>query len=467
MAVIKKLFASSLALAGVVGLLLLGGVIFNGTVSAVTSAHWGKPDPTQTRADQLVVEGRNVFRFDTFGDEAVWGGVFGLHKAIEGSKFGGIGAGISPKQALALGLKVDATAIPRNVQQAIKHGRVDLDDPAVTLTLLKLNAVVGVKGFFNDDGSLSSVGITCAVCHSTVDDSFAPGIGNRLDGWPNQDLNVGAIAAAAPNLKPYEDLLGVDEATVKAVLNGWGPGFYNAELNVDGKAIGPDGTSHSATTRIPSAFGKDGQNLHTWGGGWGTVTYWNAYVAITQMHGIGNFRDERLDDPTKYPVAAKAGFGHITPYVGSGILPVPEKSTGLPDQTTEALRSLDFYQRALPVPEPPKGSFDPAAAKRGEMVFNGQGKCTNCHLGSIGSAPGYNAVKPAEICTDAFHANRAPDGTYVIAPLQALFTRSKRGFYHDGRFPTLLAVVNHYNSCFNLGLTAREKGDLVEFLKSR
>jgi hypothetical protein len=478
MTILKKLILSTIAVAGIAALLLLGSVLVNGTVSAMTGTRAAaSADPTQRRADALVAQGRRVFRFDTFGDQAVWGGALGLHKAIEGSKFGGVGRGISPKTALALGLKVDATAIPKKVAAAIKAGKVNLDDPAVTLTLLKLNAVVGVKGFFNKNGSLSSVGITCAICHSTVDDSFAPGIGKRLDGWPAQDLNVGAIVAAAPNLKPLENLLGVDEATVKKVLNGWGPGFYNAELNMDGKAVGPDPshanepnapmTPHGATTRIPSAFGKDGQNLHTWGGGWGTVTYWNSYVAVTQMHGIGNFVDPRLDDAKKYPLAAKNGFGHIFPYVGSAVLPVPDKNPGLRDQATEAMRSLDFYQRALPAPKPPKGSFNQAAAKRGEAVFNGQGKCASCHMGSIGSRPGYNAVKPAEICTDAFHANRAPDGTYVIPPLQALFTRSKRGFYHDGRYPTLLDVVNHYDSCFKLSLNGQQKTDLVEYLKSR
>jgi hypothetical protein len=343
---------------------------------------------------------------------------------------------------------------------------VNLDDPAVTLTLLKLNAVVGVKGFFNKNGSLDSVGITCAVCHSTVDDSFAPGIGKRLDGWPNQDLNVGAIVAAAPNLKPLEDSLHVDEATLKKVLLGWGPGKFNAELDLDGKATGPDGTPASAATRIPSAFGKDGQNLHTWEGGWGSISYWNAFVANLEMHGMGNFLDSRLDNKAKFPLAAAAKFGHTHPYVGEGVLPVPAQSSG-PDQITEALRALDFYQRALPVPKPPKGSFDPAAAKRGSVVFSGPGKCAGCHMGSLGSAPGYNAVSPSQICTDSFQADRGPDGTYVIAPLQALFTRSKRGFYHDGRYKTLMDVVNHYDSCFKLGLTTQQKSDLVEYLKSR
>ncbi|HZR96743.1 MAG TPA: hypothetical protein VFA56_13685 [Gaiellaceae bacterium] len=465
MPVLRKLAASAAVAAGGAALLLLGSVLFNGTVSAMTSRSAAHADPTTARAARLVAEGRNVFRYDTFGDEAVWGGVLGLQKAIEGSKLGGVGPGVSPKTALALGLKVDATKIPKKVAAAIKAGKVNLDDPATTVSLLKLNAVVGVRGFFKQ-GHLDSVGITCAVCHSTVDDSFAPGIGRRLDGWPNQDLNVGAIVAAAPNLKPLEDALQADPATVKKVLMGWGPGFFNAELNLDGKAVGPDGTPRSAATRIPSAFGKDGQNLHTWEGGWGSVTYWNAFVANLEMHGTGNFFDPRLDDKKRFPIAAAAKFGHTRPYVGEGVLPAPSQAQA-PDRVTEALRSLDFYQHSLPVPKPPKGSFDAAAAARGKAVFNGAGTCSSCHMGSLGTAPGYNAVKPSQICIDSFAADRGPDGTYTIAPLQALFTRSKRGFYHDGRFKTLLDVVNHYDSCFNLRLTTQQKSDLVEYLKSR
>ena len=430
-------------LAGV-GAYAFGSLLLTGTFSGFAAIGRTK-QPTTARADRLVARGRNVFRYDTFGDQAVWGGVLGLHKAIEGAKLGGVGGGVSPKTALALGLKVDSTKIPAKVAAAIKARKVNLDDPAVTVTLLKLNAVVGVRGFFSKQGKLGSVGITCAVCHSTVDNSFAPGIGRRLDGWPNQDLNVGAIVAAAPNLKPLEDALHANEATVKKVLLGWGPGFFNAELNLDGKALGPDGTSHSAATRIPSAFGKDGQNLHTWEGGWGSVTYWNAFVANLEMHGQGNFFDPRLDDKARFPIAAAARFGHTRPYVGEGVLPVPAKAQA-PDRVTEALRALDFYQHALPVPRPPKSSFDAAAARRGRQVFYGQGRCGSCHMGSLGSAPGYNAVRPSAICTDSFAADRGPDGTYTIAPLQALFTRSKRGFYHDGRFKTLLDVVNHYDS---------------------
>ena len=458
--IVKRCGFTLAALAVGYAVLAQFGFLHNGVAGAA-----GRPARISS-ADRLVAQGRNVFRNDTFGDQAVWGGVLGLHKAIEGAKLGGVGPGVSPKTALALGLKVDATKIPAKVAAAIKAGKVNLGDPAVTVTLLKLNAVVGVKGYFTKNGTLSSLGITCALCHSTVDNSFAPGIGKRLDGWPNQDLNVGAIVAAAPNLKPLQDALGVDEATVKKVLNGWGPGFFNAELNLDGKAVGPDGTPKSAATRIPSAFGKDGQNLHTWEGGWGSVTYWNAFVANLEMHGMGNFMDARLDDKAKFPIAAAAGFGHTHPYVGEGVLAVPPKAQGR-DVITDALRALDFYQHALPVPRPPRGSFDPAAAKRGDAVFNGAGKCSSCHMGSLGSAPGYNAVKPSQICIDAFAANRGPDGTYTIAPLQALFTRSKRGFYHDGRFKTLLDVVNHYDTCMNLHLSAQQKSDLVQYLKSR
>jgi mono/diheme cytochrome c family protein len=465
MAAARRLFRSLVALVGLAFVLLLGGMVVNGTVSAVTYRDTASGDPAQAKADQLVAEGRQVFRDETFGDEAVWSGVLGLQKLIEGSRFGGVGAGISPKQALALGLKVDATAIPPDVAAAIKAGKVNLDDPATTLTLLKLNAVVGLKASFDPDGSLKTIGVTCASCHSTVDDSFAPGIGNRLDGWPNQDLNVGAIVASVPNLTPLEDALHANAATVKKVLMSWGPGMFDAELNLDGKAFRPDGKP--AATRIPSAFGKDGQNLHTWEGGWGTVTYWNAFVANLEMHGIGNFFDPRLDNRAKFPIAAKARFGHTHPYVGEGVLPVPAKSTGMADRTTEKLRALHLYQLALPVPKPPAGSFDAAAAARGESIFNGPGKCANCHMGSIGAEPGYNAHRPSAICTDSFQADRGPDGTYVTAPLQALFTRSKRGFYHDGRYPTLMAVVRHYKSCFHLGLTGQQMNDLVEYLKSR
>src|SRR5690349_8059990 len=223
-------------------------------------------------SQDLVSQGKQIFRFDTFGDEDFWGGALKLHQAIEGSQFGGVGPGVSPATALAVGSKVDVQALPSSLESKLKKGQVNLNNPAVTLALLKLNAVVGITGFFNSDGSLSSIGIQCALCHSTVDDSFAPGIGNRLDGWANRDLNVGAIIALSPNLSPLQNLLGVDRGTVVAVLNSWGPGKFDAELVLDGKAFNPqqvtDGvvteTNVPGATLIPPAFGLAGVNLHTW-----------------------------------------------------------------------------------------------------------------------------------------------------------------------------------------------------------
>ena len=239
-------------------------------------------------------QGKQIFRYDTFGDEVYWTDKLKLHNAIQGSKFGGVGPGVSPKTALAVGLKVDMDALPQTLVNQIKQGKVNLDDPATTLALIKLDAVLGVKGTFNPNGSLKAVGLTCAVCHSTVDDAFAPGIGHRLDGWSNQDLNVGAIVSLAPDLSALTSLLGVDEATVKTVLASWGPGKFDAELNLDGKAFRPDGKT--AAVLIPPAFGMAGVNLHTWGGGWGGVTYWNAYVANLELQGQGTFFDARLND---------------------------------------------------------------------------------------------------------------------------------------------------------------------------
>ena len=403
-------------------------------------------------ANRMMEEGKQIFRFDTFGSEDFWGGKLRLHESIAGQKLGGVGGGVSPKTALSLGLKVDAEALPAALIAQIKAGQVDLDDPATTLALLKLNSVVGVTGFFGDDGKLRSVGIQCAICHSTVDDSFAPGIGKRLDGWGNRDLNIGAIVATAPNLQPFSDLLGVDVATVKKVLNGWGPGRYDAELNMDGKAMRPDGTI--AATMMPSAFGLAGVTEHTWTGGWGTVTYWNAYVANTQMYGKGTFIDSRLNDPKQYPVAAKAGWGRKRDAV---------------DRITAKLPALHFYQLAMPVPKAPPGSFNTAAAQRGQMLFNGSAKCSTCHVPPIFTEPGYNLHTGEEIGIDNFQADRGPARRYVTTPLRALFDMNKihkGGFYHDGRFATLADVVEHYDGHLNLNLSAEQKKDLIEYLKS-
>src|SRR6266511_364456 len=351
MRAVKRVARVGVTLGVVAALVLVAGVVVNGTVSAVTQTnrpHAMNPDLS------LVTKGRQIFRYDTFGDQAFWGGALQLHRAVEGAKNGGVGSGVSPKTALSVGLKVDAAKIPKKVAGAIKAGKVDLDDPKTTLALLKLNAVVGVKGFFTKGGQLSSLGITCAVCHSTVDDSFAKGIGRRLDGWPNRDLNVGAIVGLAPNKKPLTDLLGVDEATVNKVLASWGAGKFDATLLMDGKGFRPDGKT--AATLIPPAFGLAGINLHTWTG-WGSVTHWNAFVANLEMHGKGIFFDPRLNDATQFPVAARAGFGNVR----NG-----------PDRITPKLAALQVYQLALLAPTPPKHSFDRASAARDKVIFNDQ-----------------------------------------------------------------------------------------------
>jgi len=396
----------------------------------------------------MIAKGRRTFRFDTFADEAFWGDTLHLHQAIVGAKLGGVGPGVSPKTALSVGLKVDVDALPADVVNALKLGQVNLDDPATTVALLKLNSVVGLTGFFGEQGNLRSVGIQCALCHSTVDNSFAPGIGHRLDGWANRDLNVGAIVALAPNLQPVAELLGVDEATVRSVLNSWGPGHFDAALLIDGKAFRPDGKT--AATLIPPAFGLAGVNLHTWTG-WGSVTHWNAFVANLEMHGKGTFYDPRLNDAAQFPVAARAGFGNVR---------------NNPDLITSKLGSLHFYQLAIPAPVPPAGSFNEQAAERGQQIFQGAAKCANCHVPPLFTEPGWNMHTPSEIGVDDFQANRAPDKAYRTPPLKGLWTHTKGGFYHDGRFATLLDVVNHYDQFFALDLTREQKNDLIEYLKS-
>lgn len=415
------------------------------------------PDETSTNANDasntqhalgMIEEGKRIFRYDTFGSEAFWGDRLQLHKAIAGEKNGGVGPGVSPNTALSVGLKVDADAIPPALAGQITAGEVDLDDPATTIALLKLNAVVGVTAFANPDGSVRSMGIQCALCHSTVDDSFAPGIGKRLDGWANRDLNVGAIVSLAPDVSYFTTTLGVDEATLKKVLASWGPGRYDAELDKDGKAMRPDGKQ--AGTLIPPAFGLAGVNLATWTG-FGSVTYWNAYVAGTQMHGAATFVDPRFNNSEQYPVAAKTRSGN---------------TRNKPDRTTEKLAALHFYQLSIPAPKAPAGSYDAAAFERGKAVFEGQGGCATCHVPPLYTEPGHNLHSPAEIGIDAFQADRSPTHMYRTAPLAGLWTHQKGGFYHDGRFATLLDVVNHYDGHLRTALTATEKAELVEYLKS-
>jgi hypothetical protein len=399
-------------------------------------------------ASDLLTRGRQIFRFDTFGDEAFWGGTLRLHEAIEGARFGGVGPGLTPAAALQAGLKVDAEALSPSTLNAIRQGRVNLNDPAVTLALLDANAIVGVTARRAGTGALRSVGIQCSLCHSTVDNAVAPGIGRRLDGWPNRDLNVGAIIALAPDLSAVADLLQTNQQTVRAVLASWGPGKFDAQLFLDGKAFRPDGKT--AATLLPAAFGLAGVNLHTYTG-WGGVSHWNALVANLEMHGKGTFVDARLNDPVKFPIASRAGFANVR---------------SDPDLVTAKLPALQFYQLSIPAPMPPRGSFDARSARQGKEVFEGAGRCASCHVPPLFTEPGWNLHTGAEIGIDDFQSQRSPDERYRTTPLAGLFTRQKGGFYHDGRFPDLSAVVEHYDRALGLHLTAEAKRDLVEYLKS-
>ena len=436
-------------------------VLAAGLLAVVAWSAWANPQKTSSQpapsandqmisnyAQEMLRQGKEIFRYDTFGDEAFWGDALRLHQAIAGEKQGGVGPGVSPKTALAVGLKVDLDALPASLVDQLKAGKVNLDDPATTLALLKLNSVVGVTGHFDNQGKLVSMGIQCALCHSTVDDALVPGIGHRLDGWGARDLNVGAIVSLAPNLQPFVDELGVDEATVKKVLASWGPGCFDAELDKDGKGLRPDGKR--ACTLIPPAYGLAGVNLHTWTG-FGSVTYWNAYVGVTEMHGSGTFFDARLNDKSTYPVAAKIGSYN---------------SRSKPDQLTSKLAALHFYQLAIPAPKPPAGSYDQAAAERGRIVFEGKGKCATCHVPPLYTEPGNNLHTPSEVGVDSFQADRSPTHMYRTAPLAGLWSRQSRGFYHDGRFQTLDQVIQHYDQHLNLGLSQQEVKELVEFVKS-
>jgi hypothetical protein len=422
----------------------------NPSLTALIQSTSASVDPVADSAMRMVQDGRQTFRYDTFGDEAFWGDTLKLHQAIEGSGHGGVGPGVSPKTALGVGLKVDMDALPASLVSAIKAGNVDLDSPETTLALLDLNAVVGVTGFFDSSKNLTSVGIQCALCHSTVDDAFAAGIGHRLDGWPNRDLNVGAVINLAPDLTVVDDLLGVSDATVRAVLLSWGVGKFDAELLLDGKATRPNGAS--AATLIPPAFGLAGVNLHTWEG-WGSVPHWNAFVANLEMHGKGTFFDPRLDDATVFPIAAKAGFGHL-------------QTNPDDDRITSKLPALQVYQLSIVAPTPSPASFNTVTAFRGRVLFNDKAKCASCHTPPLFTEPGWNMHTASEIGIDDFQASRSPDNRYRTSPLKGLFTHTKGGFYHDGRFATLLDVVKHYDKVMSLGLTDQEQSEVVEYLKS-
>jgi mono/diheme cytochrome c family protein len=355
-------------------------------------------------------DGQCIFRHDTFGDEQLWTDVLKLNELVQT---------LPPTTALSVGLKVDAESVPAEVLAT-----ADLEDPATTVALLGLHAVVGVRATV-EDGQVIGVGITCALCHSTVDDSVMPGIGKRLDGWPNRQLNPGAIIALTPGLADYTATLGVDVETAKAALNSWGPGKYDARFNQD---------KQSHPVLIPPAYGLADVALETYTGE-GPVSYWNAYVAVTQMGGHGNFEDERL------------GLDMVQ----------------TPDLVTPKLPALRDYQFSLLAPEPPADSFDTEAAARGKLLFEGKATCATCHSGaSFTDAPALHAA--SEVGADPVEAERSVTGKYRTTPLKGVWHRAP--YFHDGSAASLSDVVNRYDTTFSLALADSEKTDLVSYLKS-
>jgi mono/diheme cytochrome c family protein len=359
-----------------------------------------------------VSSGQEIFRFDTFGDEQFWTDTLRMHEVIQRA--------VTPAAALAVGLKVDVDALPAELRNGLAAGQVDLNSPATTVALLALDAVVGVKGVVQhvgDHDTLVKVGITCALCHSTVDDAFAKGIGHRLDGHPNTTLDPGAIIALSPALT----------AEQRAVYASWGPGRYDPRYNIDGQ---------STPLVLPPAFGLADVAKETYTAE-GPVSYWNAYVAVTQMHAHGSFSDPRL-----------------------GI-----SVTQMPDEVTGKLAALRDYQFSLQTPRPPAGSFDAAAAERGRIVFAGAGRCATCHVGPTFTDVNQGRLHaPEETGMDPRYAARSTTKAYRTTPLRALWSHAP--YFHDGSAATLADVVAHYDAALQLGLSAAQRQDLVEYLKS-
>ena len=398
---------------GVAFLVLVG----LGCATAFAACDDGPTNPPPVQAETLdpvlVAQGKDIFRFETFDDERFWTDTARMHEVVASA--------VSPVLALQVGLKVDADALPQAVKDAIVAGQVDLNDPATTVTLLKLGAVVGLKGTVTQTAAgkdtLSRLGVTCALCHSTVDNSFAPGIGRRVDGQPNHDLNIGAIIALSPAIP----------ASAKSLLDTWGPGMYDARFNFDGLSI---------PALIPPAYGLNGvaREIYT---GDGPVSYWNAYVAVTQMHGQGTFQDPRLNI----------------------------NIVKTPDLVTPLLPALRQYQFSLTAPKPDPSAIDQAAAARGQALFAGAGACSRCHSGALLTDVNAGVLHtPAEVGQDARFAARSATGRYRTTPLRGLLGHAP--YFHDGSAKTLADVVDHYDQLFKLGLNAQQRSDLVEYLKT-
>ena len=378
----------------------------------------GGGDDDNRAAEQAALEaqGKQIFRFDTFGDEAQWTDALRMHEVIS--------AAVDPTTALSVGLKVDADALPAAVVQGIQNGSVDLHSPATTVALPKLDAVVGVKGTVESVGGpdvLTHVGVTCALCHSTVDNSFAPGIGKRLDGWPNRDLNPGAILALSPAF----------DAATKAQLNAWGPGKYDPRHNIDGM---------TKPSVIPPAYGLAGVNSVTFTGDGSELAYWNRYVAVTQMGGLGTFTEPRL--------GLSITHGNI-------------------DLVSSKLPALQAYQLSIAAPMPPAGSFDPAAATRGQQVFAGAGGCAGCHSGALFTDANKTLHPPSDSMAEPespSYAARSATKRYRTTPLRGVWQHAP--YFHDGSAATLEQVVATYNARRSLGLSTQQQADLVQYLKS-
>ena len=399
----------------------------------------------EMNALNLIEQGRQSFRFETFGNEAFFSGALRLNEVVA--------AALDPTTALSLGFRVDVDALPEAVRTALANGDVDLESVDTTLDLLRLNAIVGVTGEFNDDDELETIGLNCALCHSEVDNSFAPGIGSRIDGTPNRDFNAGAVLALAPDLSAFVNLLevanpGIDEDTVRAVLNSWGPGRFDGHLVFDGTAFDPEGNTGALLN--PPLSGRAGVNTATYAG-WGSIAYWLALVPNIELNGQGTFLDARLNNADEFPVAAAANLGQVR---------------NTPDLITPAIPGMHMYILSLPAPIPAEGSFDEEAAARGEELFNGEAQCSTCHVPPLYTEPGWNVHPAEDIGIDGFTASRGPDNVYRTTPLGGLFARQTGGFYHDGRFEDLEEVVDHYNGFLALNLTSRQTDDLVQFLLS-
>ncbi len=397
-----------------VRILLLAGTI--GALVTLAASCGGSSDDSAAEQAALVEQGKQIFRFDTFGDEIKWTDTLRLHEVIS--------AAVDPTTALSVGLKVDAEALPAAVVAGIQNGSVDLKSPATTIALFKLDAVVGVKGTVqtvNGVDRLTRVGITCALCHSTVDNSFAPGIGKRLDGWANRDLNSGAIIALSPAL----------DAATKAVYNSWGNGKYDARFNIDGL---------NKPTVIPPAYGLADIHKIIFTGDGDELAYWNRYVGVTQMGGQGNFSEPRLNI-------------NIT--------------NGTQDLITSKLPALQAYQLSIAAPPPPAGSFDAAAAARGKLVFEAAGKCVSCHSGATFTDANSRLHPPADSMAEPetpSYAARSATKQYRTSPLKGVWQHPP--YFHDGSAPTLEAVVRTYNTKLSLGLTAAQMADLAQYLRS-